>query len=182
MLKTKSAQAEAGEKRERSVRVGIYGTVAAADAAVDGLLAAGFTHEEITVMCSDATRERFFKEFDHQKPAGTHTPSAVAAGSIIGATIGGLAAVAGLLTTGGLAILAAGGLAAWTGGVVGGLVGAMMTRGVEKELADFYDQAVTAGKILVAVDTGDPPDLPRLNEAEQILTKAGAEPMALPEG
>jgi hypothetical protein len=58
----------------------------------------------------------------------------------------------------------------------------MMTRGVERELANFYDQAITAGKILVAVDTGDPPDLPRLNQAEKVLQEAGAEPIALPEG
>jgi len=181
MLKHKSPQATTGEKRERSIRVGVYGTVAAADAAVHGLTAAGFARDEITVMCSDQTKERHFQQFEHQQPAGTHTPSAATAGSVIGAAIGGLAAVAGLLTTGGLAILAAGGLAAWTGGVVGGLVGAMMTRGVEKELADFYDQALTAGNILVAVDTGDPPDLPRLNQAERILLDAGAEPIALPE-
>jgi hypothetical protein len=182
MLETKSTQAVAGEKRERSIRVGVYGTVADAEKAVAGLRAAHFSNDEITVMCSDETRERHFKQFEHQKPAGTYTTQAVAAGSVIGAAIGGLAAVAGLLTTGGLAILAAGGLAAWTGGVVGGLVGAMMTRGVERELANFYDQALTAGKILVAVDTGDPPDLPRLNEAERILHEAGAEPIALPEG
>jgi hypothetical protein len=182
MLQTKSSQATASEKRDRAVRVGVYATVAAADKAVHGLTAAGFTNEEITVMCSDQTREHHFKEFEHQKPAGTYTPAAAATGSLIGAAIGGLAAVAGLITTGGLAILAAGGLAAWTGGIVGGLVGAMMTRGVEKELANFYDQALTAGKILVAVDTGDPPDFPRLNQAEKILSDAGAEPIALPEG
>ena len=170
------------EKRERSVRAGVYGTVAAADTAVQGLLAAGFVRDEITVMCSDKAKERHFKEFEHQKPAGTYAPAAIAAGSVIGAAIGGLAAVAGLITTGGLAILAAGGLATWTGGVVGGLVGAMMTRGVEKELANFYDQALTAGKILVAIDTGEPPDLPRLNQAERILADAGAEPIALSEG
>jgi hypothetical protein len=177
----KSTQSVA-EKRDRAVRVGVYGNIAAADAAVNGLLAAGFVRDEITVMCSDEAVERHFKEFEHQKPAGTYTPAAAAAGSVIGAAIGGLAAVAGLLTTGGLAILAAGGLAAWTGGVVGGLVGAMMTRGVERELANFYDQALTAGKILVAIDTGEPPDLPRLDNAERILAGAGAEPMALPEG
>jgi hypothetical protein len=182
MLQTKTSQADVGEKRERPIRVGVYSTVDGAETAVQGLLAAGFSHDEITVMCSDETRERHFKAFEHQKPAGSHTNAAVAAGSVLGAAIGGLAAVAGLITTGGLIVLATGGLAAWAGGVVGGLVGAMMTRGVERELANFYDQAITAGKILVAVDTGDPPDLPRLNDAEQILTKTGAEPIALPEG
>jgi hypothetical protein len=173
--------ASAQERLDRPIRVGVFSTLAAADRAVDGLLAAGFSRDEISVMCSDESVERHFKEFEHQKPAGSHTPAAAAAGSVIGAAIGGLAAVAGLITTGGLAVLAAGGLAAWTGGVVGGLVGAMMTRGVEKELANFYDQALTEGKILVAAEDAAN-NQTRLNQAERIIADSGAEPMPLPEG
>jgi hypothetical protein len=169
------------ERMDRPLRVGVFSDVAAADQAVDDLLAAGFSRDEISVMCSNEHIEEHFKEFEHQKPAGTHTPAAAAAGSVIGAAVGGLAAVAGLVTTGGVAVLAAGGIAAWTGGVVGGLIGAMMTRGVEKELADFYDQALTEGKILVAAED-ESADQTRLHRAEQIIAAAGAEPMPLPEG
>jgi hypothetical protein len=176
-----ASAASTKERLDRPIRVGVFRNVAGADRAVDGLLAAGFTRDEITVMCSDKHIEQHFKEFEHQKPAGTHTPAAAAAGSVIGAAIGGLAAVAGLVTTGGVAVLAAGGIAAWTGGVVGGLIGAMMTRGVEKELANFYDQALTEGKILVAAED-DAGNRTRLNRAEQIIAAAGAEPMPLPEG
>jgi hypothetical protein len=173
--------ASAKERLDRPIRVGVFRTVGQADQAVDGLLAAGFTRDQITVMCSDKHVERHFQEFEHQKPAGTNTPAAAAAGSVIGAAVGGVAAVAGLVTTGGVAVLAAGGIAAWAGGVVGGLIGAMMTRGVEKELADFYDQALTEGKILVAAED-ESGNQARLNEAERIIAAAGAEPMPLPEG
>jgi hypothetical protein len=44
--------------------------------------------------------------------------------------------IATAVTTGGMALWAAGPISAWAGGVVGGLVGAMMSRGVEKELAN----------------------------------------------
>jgi len=174
-------------RRERpapTLRFGVFSTVAAADKAVANLQAAGFTHDEISVMTSDKGREAHFREFVDEKPAGTHTPAAAATGSVLGAMVGGLAAIAGMVTTGGLAVLAVGGLAAWTGGVVGGLVGAMMTRGVEKEMADYYDQSLTAGKILVGVDLDGQNDAEarsRLATAEQIIADAGAEPRAMPE-
>src|SRR5205085_3297891 len=106
-----------------------------------------------------------FRQFEHQDPAGTHTGAATATGGAVGATLGGLAALAATAATGGVALLAVSGIAAWTGAVVGGLVGAMMTRGVEKELANYYDQAVTEGKILVAVEDQSPRQQERLAEA-----------------
>jgi outer membrane lipoprotein SlyB len=167
---------------ERPIRVGIYSTIRAADCAVDNLLKVGFTSVQITVICSDRTTEEHFHEFEHEEPAGAYAPAAVAVGGAIGAALGGLTVLAGAVTTAGLGLLAAGGLAAWTGGVVGGLVGAMMTRGVEHELANYYDQAVTAGKILVAVEDHSEAQRQRLARAEQILAECGAEPVALREG
>jgi hypothetical protein len=57
----------------------------------------------------------------------------------------------------------------------------MMTRGIDKEVANYYDQAVVQGKVLVAVETSTP-DEGRLGRAAKILAAAGAEPVALPEG
>jgi len=146
------------------------------------LLAAGFSKEQVTVVCSDETKERHFHEFEHQEPAGTYTPGAIAAGGAIGATLGALAAVAGGVATGGVGLLFTGGIAAWSGGVVGGLIGAMMTRGVEKELANYYNQAVVAGKILVAAEVREGDDPQMLATAACVLDEAGAEPVPLPEG
>jgi hypothetical protein len=163
------------------LRVGVFSEVADADRAVKRLLEAGFTKEQITVICSDETRQRHFRQFEHQEPAGQHTPAAAAAGSAIGALVAGATAVVGTLATGGAALIFTGPLAAWAGGVVGGLVGAMMTRGVEHELADYYDQAVAEGKILVAVDEHGPAAEGHLSRAEQILAESGALPLALRE-
>ena len=109
-----------------------------------------------------------------------HRSGAAAAGGAIGAALAGIVVAAGA-TTGGVAILAVGGLSMLTAGVVGGLIGAMMTRGVEKEVAEYYSQAVQEGKILVAVDIPDA-DPASLARAEQLLSDAGAEPLALQEG
>jgi hypothetical protein len=170
------------------LEVGIFPTVEGARRAVQGLLAAGFSKEQITVMCSDQTKERYFQEFEHQEPAGTYTPTAAITGATIGALLGGASVVVASAATGGMALLAAGPITAWAGGVAGGLVGAMMTRGVEKELANFYQQAVVDGQILVAADvnteTSQPTHNPRANSAEaaRILADAGARPLDLPEG
>jgi hypothetical protein len=173
------------ETIERPLRVGVFATVAEADRAVENLLASGFTKDNITVMCSDEAVERHFQAFQKQEPAGTYTPATAVSGGAIGAALGGLAAVAGGLATGGIGLLATAGIAAWAGGVAGGLVGAMMSRGVEKELANYYQQAVVDGDILVAVEADQgASETPRrdLARASQILAEAGAKPLKLREG
>ncbi|MGH7137058.1 MAG: hypothetical protein ACREHD_15060 [Pirellulales bacterium] len=167
---------------ERPIRVGVFSTIRTADCAVDNLLKAGFTSDQISVVCSDLAIEEHFHRFEHEQPAGAHTGAAVAIGGAIGAALGGLTVLVGAVTTAGMALLAAGGLAAWTGGIVGGLVGAMMTRGIEPELANYYDQAVTEGKILVAAEDHSETQRQRLERAEHILSQCGAEPLALSEG
>jgi hypothetical protein len=174
--------------QDRSLEVGVFQSVDDAREAVRGLLHAGFTKEQVTVVCSDVTKERYFREFEHQDPAGTHTPTASIVGGTIGALVGGLTVIVAAIGTGSLALWAAGPITAWAGGVTGGLVGAMMTRGIEKELANFYQQAVMNGQILVAAEPPSnavkrPGDKqPTLNTAADVLAKAGAKPLPLPEG
>jgi hypothetical protein len=163
------------------LRVGVFDTIEQGDAVVSELLGLGFTVGQITVVCSEASIQRHFAAFEHEDPSGTHTPKAALTGGILGATLGGLAAVAGVAATGGVSLLAAGGLALWTGGVVGSLVGAMMTRGVEKEAADYYDQSVARGKILVAAEQKGPGKAGMLAEAEKVFERHGAHPMPMPE-
>jgi hypothetical protein len=61
-----------------------------------------------------------------------------------------------------------------------GFVGAMMTRGFEPEIADFYDQALTKGQYLVAVE--DVAEGPSMDSAEAVFQSAGATPMAMSKG
>jgi hypothetical protein len=175
-------QTTANEVAKRPLEVGVFSSIDDARQAVRGLVSAGFASDQITVVCSDETKERYFKEFEHQEPAGTFTPTATIAGGTIGAIVGGLAVGASALATGSLALWAAGPISAWAGGVAGGLVGAMMTRGVEKELANFYQQAVINGQILVAAEDHGPNGAIHLGKAAQILANAGAHPMPLAEG
>lgn len=169
---------------DRPIRVGVFDEIAEADQVVHELQALGFRAEQITVVCSSEAVQRHFAEFEHQDPAGTYTPKAALLGGACGAGLAGLAATAIFAgaATGGLGLLAIGGIALWGGGVVGGLVGAMMTRGVEKELANFYNQAVQDGKILVAAEQEDPKRHEMLAPAAEIFAAHGSEPLPLPQG
>jgi hypothetical protein len=166
----------------RPLEVGIFATVDEAARAILMLLDVDFSQSEITVVCSDETKERFFRQYERQKPAGTLSPKAAIAGGAVGALLGGFTIVATAIATGSLALWAAGPIVAYTGGVAGGLVGAMMSRGVEKELANFYQQAVLDGAILVAVEHKGPDSESRLAEAAEVLASAGAKPLPLEEG
>jgi hypothetical protein len=165
---------------ETPIRAAVFQSVPEATRAVEKLLDAGFTVHQITVICSEETKQRYFREFEHQEPAGYYTPASAVAGGTLGALLGGAAAIAGTVATGGVALVAAGGLAVWSGAIVGSLVGAMMTRGFEHELANHYDQAVVDGKILVAAQVDHHPEM--LRKAEQILTSEAAVAMPLREG
>jgi hypothetical protein len=162
---------------DKPVRVGVFSSVQAADSAVAALARSGYTREEISVLAPESLEAHF-------APVAEQTPrekskEGVVAGSTIGAVLGSLALIAGVATSGGIPILAVGALGLGFGGVVGGLIGAMSMRGVEREYADFYDQSLTKGKILVAIESHDPA---RLSRAEHILIEEGAEPIPLPEG
>ena len=167
---------------DKPVRAGVYATVAEADAAVQGLLDAGFSRNEISVICSDPVKEAHFRAIEKEEPAGTFAAPAAVSGGTIGAALGGLTALTGIVATGGIGLLAAGAISAWAGGMFGGLIGAMVTRGFEKEAADFYDQSVSQGKILVAIEVNEPNQQSRLGDAARILEEAGAEPLPLSEG
>ena len=168
------------QHNHKTVRAAIFSHMDKADQAVHRLLKSGFTKQQITVICSDQTIEEHFKEYEHQKPAGSDTGKGVAAGGAIGMALGGFAALTGVLATGGVGLAVAGGLLGT--GIAGPFIGAMMTRGMEKELADFYDQAVVEGKILVGVEDHSERRHDALAIAEKIFHECGAEPLALREG
>jgi len=167
---------------DRPVRVGVFSTVNQADKAVKDLFAAGFSKDQISVVCSDQHKERLFGDLVHPVHTANYTAGAIAAGGTVGATLGGLALAATAIATGGASLLAFGTVLIGGGALAGSFSGAMMTRGFEKEIADYYDAEVRLGKILVAVEVEGEGHQARLADAERIFAEAGAEPVALVEG
>ena len=141
-----------------------------ADRAVANLLEAGFAPRQISVICSDEGRRDHFAGLHEEEPAGEHTAEAAAAGGAIGLSLGGLAALTGVIVTGGMGLAAAGAILG--AGAIGSFVGAMLTRGVEREAADFYEQELRRGQILVVVE--DDPEHPHLEDADRAMAAAGA--------
>ena len=173
-----------GDGQDVHFEAGVYSSIDKAKQAVHGLLQAGFRPAQITVICSDQTKEQHFREFEHEQPAGSQTAEAALKGGTIGGALGGFTAIASAPAFAGLALWIAGPIAAviGAGAVLGGLVGAMMTRGVEKELANYYQQAVVEGRILVAAEHAGPGHQAAMSRAAQVLGEAGAEPLPLREG
>lgn len=159
------------------VRVGIFDSVQQVERTVAKLLDGGFTKDELAVVCSEPTAADHFLDEGLKDENPANAPARAAAGGVIGTLLGGVAAI-GLVTTGGLGVVAAGFLvpAMISGGIAGGFLGAMTTRGVDSEAADFYNQVVEKGKFLVVVEdrTGR-----RLRKAAEILSRSGAIPVPL---
>jgi hypothetical protein len=169
---------------ERTFRVGVFEDPRSADRAVDALLAAGFEPDHITVIAPDDPQVKaHYAGLRIEEPAGAHAPAAATTAGAIGAVVGGLVTAAGVVVTDGLALLALGPLLAGAGGgaIAGGFTGAMLARGTEDEVADYYGQALEDGKILVAAQA-QPDGSPGLAAAEQALSAAGAAPLPLAHG
>ena len=162
----------------KPIRAAVFHTVEAADDAVNRLLDAGFDQEQVSVLCSEAAREDHFRDFERVDASGSQTAESATKGGIAGAVFGGLT-TAGLATATGVSLLAAGPSSLMGGAVVGSFLAAMESRGEKRALADYYDQALTRGDLLVAVEDRRPGGRERLDQAAGILENAGSEPVPL---
>ena len=153
---------------------GLFGTRAAAELAVDQLINAGYSRDDISVLMSDATRGREFAITEDSK-----APEGAAAGAAVGGVLGAIAA--GLISIGiialpGIGLVAAGPIiaalaGAGAGGAAGGLLGALVGAGIPEHEAQLYSEEVEKGGILVGVYAHDD----RVAAAKEIFTSAGAE-------
>lgn len=156
---------------------GLFKTRVAAEAAVDAIIKRGYTRDDISVLMSDATRN---KEF------AVETRSHAADGAGIGGAVGGvvgaaLAAIVAIGTTivipplGGLVIagpIAAALAGAGAGGATGGIIGALIGAGIPEHRAKVYDTELRGGGILLGVESRSDDDVEKL---ERLLGDIGAE-------
>src|SRR5436190_21494571 len=154
---------------------GIYKSSMQAELAVDRLMAAGFSNNDISVLLQDSQSS---KDFAHEKstkaPEGTTT--GVATGGAIGGTLGLLAGIGALAIPGLGPFIAAGPImgalaGVGAGGAVGGLVGALVGMGIPEYEAKRYEGAVKGGGTLLSVhcDTSE-----QIDAAKTSLKNTGA--------
>jgi hypothetical protein len=158
---------------------GIYKNSGLAERAVDRILAAGFSNNDISVLLPDSQSS---KEFAHEKntkaPEGTTT--GVTTGGVVGGALGLLAGIGALAIPGVGPFIAAGPIMGalaglGVGGAVGGLIGALVGMGIPEYEAKRYEGRVKEGGVLLSVhcETSD-----EISRAKDLLKDTGAEDIA----
>jgi len=158
---------------------GIYKSPMAAERAVDQILAAGFSNNDISVLLP---ANQSSKEFAHEKntkaPEGTTTGATT--GGVIGGTLGLLAGIGALAIPGVGPFIAAGPIMAalagvGVGGAVGGLIGALVGMGIPEYEAKRYEGRIKEGGVLLSVHCATSEDISR---AKNLLKSTGADDIA----
>ncbi len=155
---------------------GIYSTNSAAERAVDQLIAAGFSNQDVSVLMADRQGSKdFAAEKNTKAPEGATT--GVGVGGAVGGTLGLLAGIGALAIPGVGPLIAAGPIMGalaglGVGGAVGGVVGALVGLGIPEYEAKRYEGRVKDGGVLLSVhcDSSD-----EVSRAKDILKATGAE-------
>lgn len=157
----------------------IFPTRAGAESAVDQLIAAGFSRQDVSVLMSDQSGSKdFATEKNTKAPEGTTT--GVGVGGAIGGTLGLLAGLGALAIPGVGPLIAAGPIMGalaglGVGGAVGGLVGALVGMGIPEYEAKRYEGLVKDGGILVSIHCDSSQEVSR---AKDVLKAAGGRDIA----
>jgi hypothetical protein len=158
---------------------GIYKNASQAERAVDRILAAGFSNNDISVLLPEAQSSR---EFAHEKntKAPEGTTMGVTTGGAVGGALGLLAGIGALAIPGVGPFIAAGPIMGalaglGVGGAVGGLIGALVGMGIPEYEAKRYEGRVKDGGVLLSVhcDTSN-----EIRRAKDLLEGTGAEDIA----
>jgi hypothetical protein len=155
---------------------GIYTSNAAAERAVDQLIAADFSNQDVSVLMADRQGSKdFAAEKNTKAPEGATT--GVGVGGAVGGTLGLLAGIGALAIPGVGPLIAAGPIMGalaglGVGGTVGGVVGALIGLGIPEYEAKRYEGRVKDGGVLLSVHCDSSQEVSR---AKDLLKATGAE-------
>ena len=154
---------------------GLFRDRTSAERAYGSVTERGYTKDDVSLLMSQDTRDRYFPKDDPTRTElGTKAAEGAGLGAVTGGGIGAL--LAGLAAAGiavpGLPIIAMGTLAAAltgaaTGGGIGAIVGALIGYGIPRERAEYYDEGVRGGGIVMGVN-------PRTQEDAEFLKEQWA--------
>jgi uncharacterized membrane protein len=165
------------EKDMTETLIAVFGNARSAENAVQDLLNAGFSAEDISFAVNDTRRANINPEVNelHDVSAG----EGAGVGALFGSIVGAVATVATLTIPGIGPVLAAGplqaliaaglgaGIGAATGAVTGGITAGLVKLGVPEEDASLYAESLRRGDAIVTVMTDDS----NLYEARRILSR-----------
>ncbi len=134
--------------------MGLFVETADAERALGGLMAAGFRREEISALAADRRAQAELGIEKHSK-VGAGAAIGAGFGGAVGALLAGFTAI-GAITTGGVALVAAGPLVAalagaGAGAAAGGVVGGLTGLGIPEHEVKFYRESLEKGAVLIGV-------------------------------
>jgi hypothetical protein len=153
-----------------------------AEAIVDKLKAANFSHNDISVLFPDKSGTRDFAHEQNTKaPEGAATGAGT--GGAVGGVLGWLVGIGSLAIPGVGPFIAAGPIMAALAGVgvgaaVGGLTGALVGMGIPELEAKQYEGKIKGGNILISVHSENGDETKR---AKEIFERSGAHDIAYTE-
>lgn len=145
---------------KRTMVTGMFNDKESAETAYQNLKDRGYSDDEVNVIMSDDTRNKYFKNQDDPTELGNKSMEGAGKGSAIGGTIGAIVGVIAAIGTSvlipGLGIVIAGPLAAGlagagAGGLTGGIIGALVNSGIPEEHAKEYEAGIKNGGIVMGV-------------------------------
>ena len=154
-------QAAMGAARQRSNRMvtGLFRDRESAERAYGSLSERGYGKDDVDLLMSDDTRNKYFADDDDTElgtKAWEGAGKGAAIGGGVGATLAAIAAIGTTLALPGLGLLIAGPIAAGlagagAGAATGGLIGALVGHGIPEEHAKHYEQGLREGGIVMGV-------------------------------
>jgi hypothetical protein len=154
-------------------RAAAFDTVAQADKAIRRLLAAGFTKDQLAVICPAKFKDHFLPNAPQTEAPSLDAAATLATGGAMGAMLGGLALAATVITGGAAGVMT---VAAFIGGgaFAGGFSNLIVSKGYEQEADDSYRRAIERGQIVVGVEVPDVDQVNHLAQAQRIFEETGA--------
>ena len=145
---------------ERSKLTGMFRDKDSTEGAYRSLRDRGYSDDDINVMMSDETRDKYFSDGETElegNKALEGTGAGAAIGGTLGAIIGGIAAIGTNVLLPGLGLvvwgpIAAGLAGAGAGGLTGGLVGALIGWGIPEDRAREYETGIREGGTVLGVN------------------------------
>lgn len=162
----------AAQQRSNRILTALFRDRDTAERAYSSLSSRGYTRDDISLLMSDETRQKYFPTEEPQRTEmGSKALEGLGIGSAIGGTVGAIIAAIAAIGTNvvlpGLGLTIVGPLAAafagaGAGGLTGGLVGAFVGAGIPEDRAAVYESGLKEGGILIGVN-------PRTDEDAEYL-------------
>ncbi|MDQ3819323.1 MAG: hypothetical protein M3362_16825 [Acidobacteriota bacterium] len=158
------SSAGTAEQKSNPMLTGLFRNKDDAERAYCSLSNRGYTRDDISLLMSDETRQKYFPSEEPQTEMGSKALEGLGIGSAVGGTVGAIIAAIAAIGTNvvlpGLGLTIVGPIAAafagaGAGGLTGGLVGAFVGAGIPEERAAVYESGLRDGGIVLSPRTDE---------------------------